>query len=224
MIRRATDQGAIVPHPPARLTACVTAIAALAATPALAQVPPRTRGTITVVTSDIATLHTGAGTLQVSLPASGYVGARRATLADIKPGSFIGTAAVPGSDGKLRALEVAIFPDSMRGTGEGSYPWDLGASGSMTNGTIAGIDGASSMTNGTVHTSTTRHGLTLTVTYKGGQQTVQVPPTTPVVMLEPGTRALLHPGVQVVIFGPTNVGVIQARRIIVGENGTKPPM
>jgi hypothetical protein len=206
-----------------RLT--LLAAAALAATPALAQSPPtRTRGTITALTADTATLRTAHGPVKVALPASGYVGAIRAHLADITQGSYIGTAAVPAADGKLRALEVTIFPDSMRGAGEGSYPWDFGTAGSMTNGTIAAGPAAASMTNGTVQTAGKSRLLTLTVTYKGGQQTVQVPPSTPVVTLEPGTKSLLHPGAKIVAFGPVAAGIVQATRIIVGEHGTTPPM
>jgi hypothetical protein len=161
-----------------RLT--LLAAAALAATPALAQSPPtRTRGTITALTADTATLRTAHGPVKVALPASGYVGAIRAHLADITQGSYIGTAAVPA---------------------------------------------AASMTNGTVQTAGKSRLLTLTVTYKGGQQTVQVPPSTPVVTLEPGTKSLLHPGAKIVAFGPVAAGIVQATRIIVGEHGTTPPM
>ena len=159
-------------------------------------------------------------------------GAKKASLDDIKPDSFIGTAAVPAEGGQLRALEVTIFPEAMRGTGEGSYPWDLGKSGSMTNGavssmtngTVAPAASGSSMTNGTVSTMSGGHGRTIKVTYKGGAQTVNLPNDIPVVLLEPGDRSLLKPGAKVVVFGPSEGGKVEAQRLVVGEDGVKPPM
>jgi hypothetical protein len=202
----------------------VLAVVGLAG-PAFAQEPPpRTRGTVVSASGDSAMLRTANGEVKVDLAGAGYVGARRGSLADVTQGGFIGAAAVPGPDGRLRAIEVAVFADSMRGAGEGSYPWDLGTSGSMTNGTVASVEGASSMTNGTVQALHHKGGLRMTVTYKGGQQVVAVGPHTPVVTLEPGTRAMLISGAHVVVFGASDAGVVQAKRIIVGENGTVPPM
>ena len=190
----------------AQLFAATHAVAAAAA-------PPRTRGVITAVNGDAVTVQTRFGgpvTLKVG-PDTGYVGASKATLAEVKPGRFIGTAAVPGPNGTLKASEVTIFPESMRGAGEGHYGWDLGKSSSMTNGTI-----------GTV-TASTR--LSMTVSYKGGEKTLAVPDDTPVVDLEAGDRSLLQAGAHVVAFGPKSAdGTVQAGRIIVGEKGAVPPM
>ena len=179
---------------------------------ASAQVPPRTRGVITAVSADSIMLKSHSGTTTLKIDATtGYVGARKSSLGEIKAGRFIGTAAVPQPDGSLKALEVTVFPESMRGAGEGNYGWDLGKGSSMTNGTIGSVVNSS--------------GRSMTVDYKGGQKTLTVPDDVPVVDLEPGTAALLKPGAHVVAFGPKAAdGTVDAKRIIVGEGGTVPPM
>ena len=192
----------------------ILASAQLTATPARADgPPPRTRGVITAINGDTVTLQTrfgGPATLKIS-PDTGFVGATKSTLAEVKPGRFIGTAATPGPNGTLKASEVTIFPDSMRGAGEGHYKWDLGKSSSMTNGTI-----------GTVTASTK---LSMTVSYKGGEKTLMVPDDVPVVDLEAGDRSLLQTGAHVVAIGPKAAdGSVDAKRIIVGEKGAVPPM
>jgi hypothetical protein len=129
----------------------------------------------------------------------------------IKPGSFIGSAAVGQPDGTLRALEVHVFPEAMRGTGEGHRPFDLGPESTMTNGTVGEVVVSS--------------GRTLKVGYKGGEKTIVVPPETPIVTYEPGSRALLVKGAHVIVFateGPTNS--LTAKRIVVGKDGLVPPM
>ncbi len=175
--------------------------------------PPRTRGVVTAIDGDTVTLKTrfgGPATLKLS-PETGYVGATKSSLAEVKPGRFIGTAATPGPNGTLKATEVTIFPDSMRGSGEGHYGWDLGKSSSMTNGTI-----------GTVTASAK---LSMKVSYKGGEKTLTVPDDVPVVDLEAGDRSLLQPGAHVVAIGPKSAdGSVDAKRVIVGEKGVVPPM
>ena len=185
---------------------------ALSAGTALAQVPPRTRGVITAVSDDGVTLRSHAGTVTLKTTAdTGYVGATKASLSAVQSGRFIGTAAVPQPDGTLKALEVTVFPESMRGAGEGNYGWDLGKNSSMTNGTIGSVVGTS--------------GRTMTVDYKGGEKKLLVPDDVPVVDLEPGSKALLKPGAHVGAFGPKGAdGSVDAKRIIVGEDGTVPPM
>jgi hypothetical protein len=195
-----------------RLLAPLCLGALLGATAAQAQVPPRTRGVITAMTDDSVTLrsHSGTKTLKIT-GETGYVGATKASLDAVKSGRFIGTAAVPQPDGTLKALEVTVFPESMRGAGEGNYGWDLGKGSSMTNGTIGSVVGTS--------------GRTMTVDYKGGQKKLTVPDDVPVVDLEPGSKALLKPGAHVVAFGPVGSdGSVDAKRIIIGEDGTVPPM
>jgi hypothetical protein len=185
----------------------------LAANTASAQAPPRTRGTITAVNGDTIELKTRQGAvLTVTLEATSKVlGVTHAQLSDIKPNSFIGTATAPQQDGPLRALEVTVFPESMRGTGEGHYDWDLGRSSTMTNGAVGSLVGSK--------------GRTMTVTYKGGEKQVFVPADVPVVDIEPGTRALLAPGVRVVVFGPKGPdGKVDGKMVVAGENGVAPPM
>ena len=132
-------------------------------------------------------------------------------LEDIKPGSFIGSAAMPQADGTQRALEVHVFPESMRGTGEGHRPFDLQPQSTMTNGTVGDLVGSK--------------GRTLTVKYKGGEKTVIVPDDVPIVSIEPGTRALLTPGAHVIVFASKGAdGSMTAISVNVGENGLTPPM
>ncbi len=135
-----------------------------------------------------------------------------ATLADVKPGAFIGVAALPGDNGALKAMEVHVFPEAMRGTGEGHRPFDLAPSSTMTNGAVAArVDGVA--------------GASLTVTYNGGQQVIAVDPNTPIVSFAPGARADLKAGAAVVARGlRENDGTIDAIRILVGKDGLVPPL
>ncbi len=135
-----------------------------------------------------------------------------ATLVDVKPGAFIGVAALPGDNGALKAMEVHVFPEAMRGTGEGHRPFDLAPSSTMTNGAVAArVDGVA--------------GASLTVTYNGGQQVIAVDPNTPIVSFAPGARADLKAGAAVVARGlRENDGTIDAIRILVGKDGLVPPL
>ena len=105
----------------------------------------------------------------------------KASLSDIKPGSFVGVTGMPQADGSQKAVEVHIFPEAMRGTGEGHRPWDLRPQSTMTNAnveqTVAGIDGQ-----------------TLTLKYKDGEKKIIVPPDTPIVTYTPGDKSELKPG------------------------------
>jgi hypothetical protein len=130
---------------------------------------------------------------------------------DIAKGSYIGTAAIPQPDGTLRALEVQVFPASMRGIGEGSRPFDVAPGSTMTNGTIGSIVSAS--------------GRTLTVTYKGGEKKVFVPDGVPFVSYAPADRSALTPGANVLIFARRAPdGTVTANTVLVGKNGLVPPM
>lgn len=136
-----------------------------------------------------------------------------AQLSDIKPGVFVGTAAMPATDGTLSAMEVHIFPEAQRGTGEGFRPFDLAPGSTMTNANISAmIDSVS--------------GPKLTLTYKGGEQTITVDKATPIVTFAPGDASDLKPGASIDIFGATKTadGAYESRRILVGRNGTKVPM
>jgi hypothetical protein len=129
----------------------------------------------------------------------------------IQPNSFIGTAAVPGSDGTLNALEVLVFPEAARGTGEGHFPWDLQPGSTMTNATVSKVAPSSSS-------------YEMQLQYKGGEKAVMIPKGVPIVSIRPGNQALLVPGAQVVIVAKKDAGNWVAVRVTTGKNGFKPPM
>ena len=191
---------------------------ALAVAPAFAQNAPivSARATIETISADGAALsvRTRAGEDQtVHLnPKTRFVLVVPATLADVKPGTFIGVAALPGEGSELKAMEVHIFPEAMRGTGEGFRPFDLAPKSSMTNGNISARVDATT-------------GPKLTVTYKGGEQTIVIDPKTPIVALAPGARADLKPGAAIIARGPKQEdGSIDAAFVLVGKDGLVPPM
>jgi hypothetical protein len=186
--------------------------------PALAQsAPPASaRATIESVSADGDTLsvRTRAGEQQtVHLkPTTRVILVVPAALTDVKPGSFVGVAALPGEGNELKAMEVHIFPEAMRGTGEGFRPFDLAPNSSMTNGNIAArVDAAS--------------GPKLTVAYKGGEQTIVVDPKTPIVSFEPGDRSELKAGAAIIARGPKQAdGSIDGAFVLVGKDSLVPPM
>lgn len=197
----------------ARRQVCLMAVLT-AGRAARAQAPQvRIRATIDAVNGQSLSLTTRAGDkVTVALaPDTAVTALVPIKLEDIKPGSFIGTAAMPQPDGTQRALEVHVFPEAMRGTGEGHRPFDLQPQSTMTNGTVGAVTGSV--------------GRTLTVSYNGGEKTIVVPPDTPVVTYEPGSMALLVAGAHVIIFGSQGTdGKVTANRIAVGKNGLVPPM
>jgi hypothetical protein len=135
----------------------------------------------------------------------------KADLASIKPGDYIATAALAQPDGTLKAQMVQIFPEALRGIAEGHFPWDLTPDSTMTNATVAEI-------------VSKVDGRTLTLRYKGGEKTVMVPLSAPVVTLKPGTKDLLKPGAHVFIVATKEPdGSLKAGRVSVGENGMVPP-
>jgi hypothetical protein len=139
-------------------------------------------------------------------------------MADIKAGSYIGTAAMPQADGTQLALEVLVFPEAARGAGEGHRPWDLRPDSTMTNATVADLTAAPSSVPG---------GQKLTLKYKDGEKVVIVPAGVPVVSFKPGKQdeaALLVPGARVLITAQERDGKPTALRVLVGRNGFAPPM
>lgn len=183
---------------------------AMAQTPA----PTRIRATIDKLDGNTLSLTTRANAkVSVTLTDDAkVVAASKAQVGDIKPGSFIGSAAVPQPDGSLKALEVTVFPPSMNGTGEGSYGWDLTPTSTMTNGTVGDL--------------VVSEGRTMTVKYgNGGEKKIVVPDDVPIVSLAPSDRTLLVPGAHVVIAAAKAAdGALTASRVTVGANGTVPPM
>jgi hypothetical protein len=175
----------------------------------------RLRGAIESMSGETLVVHTREGEMaSVRLKQGAPIGALvKAQLADIKPGLFVGAAAVPGPGGALKALEIHIFPEAMRGVGEGFHPFDLAPGSSMTNGSISAV-------------VATVDGPKLTVTYKGGEQTIVVDQTTPIVTMTPGSSDDLKPGAGIIVFaaGKDADGAYEASRLIVGRDGVKPPM
>jgi hypothetical protein len=184
---------------------------------AIAQQPPspsRVRGTVEAVEGDVLAVKSRSGEgvrLQMTSDIR-IVGIIRIALADIKVGSFIGTTTVPGPDGVQNALEVHVFPENMRGTGEGSRPYDLRPNSSMTNATVA-------------ESVVANDGHTLLIKYKDGEKKVLVSPETPVVTYVPGDRSDLKPGAKVIAFmRRLPDGAFETNRISVGRDGLTPPM
>jgi hypothetical protein len=131
-------------------------------------------------------------------------------LSDIKPGSFIGVGAMPQADGVQRAIAVTVFPEAMRGTGEGHRPFDFMPQSTMTNATVAGVMAAPD-------------GRKLQVQYKDGEKSILVPQGTPVVTFKPTDRSLLVPGASISLSAQTIDGQPTALRISVGRNGFAVP-
>jgi len=140
-----------------------------------------------------------------------YVAIAPATMADVKPGMFVGSAGMMQADGTQKAIEVHIFPESMRGTGEGHYDWDLKPQSKMTNGnveqTVAGVDGP-----------------TLSVKYKDGEKKLVVGPETVVVTYVMGSKDDLKPGTKIFVSAAKKQpdGSLQTPRITYGRNGAGP--
>jgi hypothetical protein len=132
------------------------------------------------------------------------------TLADIHPGSFVGVGAMPQADGTQRAIAVTLFPEAMRGTGEGHRPFDFLPQSTMTNATVAEV-------------AVAPDGQRLQLTYPDGRKTIVVPPDAPIVSLRPGDRSLLAVGSAVSVNAQLVGGQPTAMRIGAGRNGYAPP-
>jgi hypothetical protein len=205
------------------LAFAIAALFALSTAPALAiGSPPNVRGTITSVDGNTVNIKEDDGsTATVHLTANAaVVSVAKASLSDIKPGSYIGTAATPRTDGTLQAIEIHIFPRSMQGAGEGTRAWDLKPKSSMTNGTVARPGRVADNKVNKVA------GNTITVDYNGGSKVVDITPSTKVVSLVPANRSEIKPDATVVIVGATTNGdgSLQASRITVGTKDLPPPM
>jgi len=180
-----------------------------------AQEATRVRGTIERLEGEVYVVKTRDGNLvKVALTDKPlFVAMVKTSMADIKPGMFIGSTAMPGPDGSLRAVEVHIFPEAMRGTGEGHRPWDLEPQATMTNANVeAAVTGVA--------------GQTLTMKYKGGEKTLVVTPETVVVTYAPGDKAEVKPGTGIFISAAEKKpdGTLLTPRITYGKDGLVPPM
>ena len=201
-------------RPPLIAAALILALSA----PAWAQATPPTavRGMIERVAPDRESLEVktrDGDEKTLRLPADAKV-ARvvAASLADLKPGVYVGVAAVPGEGGGLKALEVHIFPELLRGVGDGHRPFDLAPGSTMTNGAVnARVDEVD--------------GSKIVVAYNGGQQTITIDKSTPIVAIEPGGLGDLTAGAAIVARGRAGEGgAYEARSVVVGVGGVSPPM
>ncbi|MBC5765787.1 hypothetical protein [Ramlibacter albus] len=174
--------------------------------------PTRLRGNIDSLGPDKLVLRERSGKLVelVLAPNLAVTEVYPVAFSDIQPGSFIGAGAMPQADGSQKAIAVLLFPEAMRGTGEGHRPFDFLPQSTMTNATVAGVAASSD-------------GRRLRVTYPGGEQTIVVPPEAPVFSLKPGTRDLLVQGAQVSLTAQDIDGKPTATRISAGRNGFSPP-
>lgn len=201
------------------------------------------RGSIQSFNNDSVTIHSRDGdNVKVMLNSdTRYSYVVKSSLAKVDKGTFIGTATKKEGD-SLVALEVVVFPESMRGTGEGHYPWDKlpnraqsgggMVSSSMTNGSVASSSASggpglvqSSMTNGNIESAQSQSGeKQITVTYKGGQKVITVPATVPVVTYRKADKSALKQGAHVFVVAAKVDGKLTAKVIAVGKNGITPPM
>jgi len=183
--------------------------------PASAQETVRIRGTIESVAGDgyVVKNRDGAEYKVVVTDPGLYVAIVKSTMADIKPGMFVGATGMTQPDGSQKAIEVHIFPESMRGTGEGHYDWDLKPNTKMTNAnveqTVAGVDGP-----------------VLSVKYKDGEKKVMVTPETAVVTYVVGDKSDLKPGIKIFVGAGKKQadGTVQTPRVTYGKDGLTPPM
>jgi hypothetical protein len=197
------------------IAAALVAASSLSAFAQKPPVPTRVRGAIESVDGDVLTVKSRSGE-DVKLHMTGDIkvfGIIKISMADIKVGSFVGATTVPGPDGKQNALEVHVFPEDMRGTGEGSRPYDLRPNSTMTNATV------------TADSVAANDGHSLMVKYKDGEKQVEVLPDTPVVTYVPADKSDLKAGAKVIAFiKPLPDGSFETNRISVGRDGLTPPM
>jgi len=198
---------------PLATLALSTALVALSSTAAAAE-GVRVRGTVASIGADTLVVKSRDGDNVTIKLSTGWKagGIAKARLADIKPGDFVGIASLPTAAGGDGALEVLIFPPAMRGTGEGSYGWDLKPNSTMTNGAVS--EAVQSV-----------EGTTVNVVYHGQSRKIVVTPSTPIVTFAPAVNADVKPGAAV--FVPANRaddGKLSTGQVVVGKDGVVPPM
>ena len=197
----------------------IAALIALAVGPALAQTPPagtptRIRGTVDKLDGQNLVVKSRDGqTLTIELAANvAVITLVKKSVADIKAGDYVASTGVKGTDGKIHAVEVRIFPEAARGTGEGQYPWDLMPDSIMTNATVGKVDQAP-------------QGPVLHVTFKGTESEYTVGPDVPVLANGAGDISLLKPGVAVFVIALKHEdGKLTSARLYAEKDGVKPPM
>jgi hypothetical protein len=219
----------------------LAATAGLSLATGAAAAPLRVRGTVVAISSSALTVHTANGNVTTALRGdTAFVSVVPSNLNHVGTGGYVGVASKNVGD-KLIALSLIVFPPSMKGAAEGHAAYDIlpdttlsgGArtASSMTNANVKAISprqGAprvnSTMTNGSVATATAQGGVRLlTVTYKGGEQHILVPPTAPIVAFVPGPASIVKPGAPVFVNGDETNGKITAGLVAVGRHGVAPP-
>ncbi|HEX5959440.1 MAG TPA: hypothetical protein VFY92_12400 [Hyphomicrobiaceae bacterium] len=207
--------------PVARIVGTLPVIAAVVLTAALLtpfaaaqEAPVRVRGTIERVDGGAYHVQSREGTRLVLrlAPKASVTAIKPASRADIKAGSYIGVTGTPMANGNQKALEIHIFPEAMRGAGEGFRAWDLKPESTMTN---ASVDATVASTDGQV----------LTLKYKDGQKLILVPDGIPIVTFAPAGTGDLKPGAQIFVGAAHKLpdGTLEAARVSVGK-GVAPPM
>jgi hypothetical protein len=203
-----------------RFSLLVIALTGLIAVPALAQTPPpqnppvRIRGTVEKLDGHNLTVKSRDGeSVAITLADNvGIVYLVKKSMADIKSGDYLASTGIKGTDGKIHAIEVRIFPEALRGAGEGQFPWDLKPDTVMTNATAGQI-------------SKSPDGNVVTVTYKGTTSDYTIDPTTPIFTYDQGDTSLLVPGAAVfVVATKKDGGTLTAARLTAEKDGVKPPM
>ena len=202
-----------------RSTYSAGVVIALLAVPALAQTPAgttptRVTGTVDKLDGNNLTVNMKDGPAVTVLLAdnAAVFGVEKRSLADIKPGDYLASGGVRGTDGKIHAVEVRIFPETLRGTGEGQRPWDVKQDGVMTNATVGTV--SQSPQGGVIH-----------VKYKEGESEYTVGPEVPIVAYVAGDRSLLKPGAAVLTIAQKKPdGSLTAARVTAEKDGVKPTM
>ena len=202
-----------------RSTYSAGVVIALLAVPALAQTPAgttptRVTGTVDKLDGNNLTVNMKDGPAVTVLLADNVAvfGVEKRSLANIKPGDYLASGGVRGTDGKIHAVEVRIFPETLRGTGEGQRPWDVKQDGVMTNATVGTV--SQSPQGGVIH-----------VKYKEGESEYTVGPEVPIVAYVAGDRSLLKPGAAVLTIAQKKPdGSLTAARVTAEKDGVKPPM
>jgi len=199
--------------PMLKLIALACAVLVLAAGGATAQQSLRVSGTVEGFDGNVLAIKSAKdGEVKVSLTGDATVfGVTKATIADVKPGAFIGVGAMPQPDGSQRAIQVTVFAEVQRGLGEGHRPWDARPNSTMTNATVdqvvAGVDGQVVM-----------------VKYKDGEKKIMIPADAVILAYVVGDKVELKPGAQIAIVRALKKpdGSLEANRVNVGRGGVVP--
>jgi len=202
-----------------KLALLFVAISAAIAVPAMAQAPGsgervRVTGMVEKLDGDNLSVKATAGPTQIVrlAPDATIYGVEKRGLGDIKPGDFVASGGVRGTDGKIHAVDVRVFPEMPRGFREGQLPWDVKPEGVMTNATVGSV-------------SRTGEGGVVHVTFKGGESEFVVTPDVPVVAYVPADKTLLKPGAAVVTIALKQAdGSLLASRVYAEKDGVKPPL